>query len=61
MIPNAKGETITPKKTFEDDEPRIIHIDVMYLSKMPDEDFAPLHVRRHRSGYALGLDAHFRG
>jgi len=37
VIPKAEGETITPKKSFKDYEPRFIHIDIKYLPQMPDE------------------------
>lgn len=37
VIPKAKGENISPRKTFKDYEPGFIHIDIKYLPQMPDE------------------------
>ena len=37
MIPKAEGETIAPKKPFKDYEPGFVHIDIKYVSQMPDE------------------------
>lgn len=37
IIPNAEGETLSPKKTFKDYEPGFVHIDIKYLPRMPDE------------------------
>jgi transposase InsO family protein len=37
VIPKAEGETIAPKQTFKDYEPGFVHIDIKYLSRMPDE------------------------
>jgi hypothetical protein len=31
VIPKAEGETISPKKTFKDYEPRFVRIDIKYL------------------------------
>jgi transposase InsO family protein len=37
IIPKAEGETLSPKKTFKDYEPGLVHIDIKYLPQMPDE------------------------
>jgi transposase InsO family protein len=37
IITKAKGETLSPKKTFKDYEPGFVHIDIKYLPQMPDE------------------------
>ena len=36
LIPVVEGEA-APKKTFKDDEPGFLHIDIKYLPQMPDE------------------------
>lgn len=37
VIAAAEGETIQAKKTFKDNEPGFVHIDIKYLPHMPDE------------------------
>lgn len=37
IVPKAKGETISPKKTFKYYKPSFVHIDIRYLPQMPDE------------------------
>jgi len=36
LQPQVEGE-VKPKKTFKDDEPGFLHVDIKYLPKMPDE------------------------
>lgn len=45
LIPKAEDETISPKKTFEDDEPGFVRIDITYLPQMPDETSRRDHVQ----------------
>ena len=37
LIPQPEDED-QPQKTFKDDEPGFVHVDVKYLPQMPDED-----------------------
>lgn len=37
VIPKAERKMIQAKKSFEDYEPSFVHIDIKYLSRMPDE------------------------
>jgi transposase len=48
VIPKAKGETLSAKKTFKDYQPGFVHIDIKYLPQMPDRS-SRRYVRRHRS------------
>ena len=37
VIPKAEEETILAKKTFKDNDPDFIHVDIKYWPQMPDE------------------------